>query len=330
MTPDQEREQRRDILSRVRAGQLLPQEADDEALKAGLGRLSRLMAPEEYWPTDRPTWTLPMVLAWISWRTYSEVREWDDRYLSLRRDWASSAGLSPAAVAQSYELVRRKRPTSAQFALWGHLRFGPWLASDDGTPLVLPASEPKGAMQTLLLALAAGRLTAFGLPEGRGARVEIPAHDWADLEIEADGSGKEVCRRKHQPMVVAYTDILFSLTGVQAIWPPHVRSGLSEHDEFREPPVVVDPRAASDLYDRVNEDLPDTEQPARRTRAHKDSDLADLTQENMRRMAEGLPPLTAKETEGWASLKGISRDGARALRKRLPSDLKLKTGQRGR
>ncbi|MFZ4606497.1 MAG: hypothetical protein ACOYM5_09590 [Caulobacter sp.] len=336
MTPqpelEQKRAQRHGLLGKVRAGQLSPQQADDEAIAAGLGSLSRLIAPEEYRPTSRPNWTMPMVLAWISWRTYSEVREWDREYLKLRRDWASNASLNPATGAQGHELVRRKRPTSAQFAQWGHLRFGPWLADAHGSPLVLMASEPESAMPTLRRALAMGSLAAVGIPGGRGARIEVPTPEWVDLEVKADASGNETLRRRHQSGVIAYTDALFPLSAIQAIWPPHGRSGLSEQDEFRVPPVVDDPLAASHLYERVDVEAldglpPDKNRPVRRRRAHNYGDLEALILENKRRMTAGSGPFTFQETWEWAKDRNLIRDSARKLRAALDSDLKLKTGQ---
>ncbi len=339
MTPqpelEQKRAQRHGLLAKVRAGQLSPQQADDEAIAAGLGSLSRLIAPGEYWPTARPYWTLPMVLAWISWRTYSEVREWDREYLKLRRDWASKASLNPATGAHGHELVRRKRPTSAQFAQWGNLRFGPWLADTYGSPLVLMASEPESAMPTLRRALAKGSLAAVGIPGGCGARIEIPAPEWVDLEVKADASGNETLRRGHQSGVIAYTDVLFPLSAVLAIWHPHVRSGLSEQDEFRVSPVVDDPLAMSHLYERVDAETldalpPDTDQPVRQRRKHNSGDLEALILENKRRMAAGSGPFTFQETWEWAKDRNLIRDSARRLRAALDSDLKLKTGQRNR
>lgn len=329
MTPlpdlEEMRAQRRKLLGKVRAGRLSPQEADDEAYEAGLGTLSRLIAPKEYWPTARPNWTLPMVLAWISWRTYSEVREWDDEHLRLQRDWVRSTSLNTAASAQGYELVRRKRPTSAQFAKWGHLRFGPWLADADGKPLVLMASLPESAMPTLRRALAMGRLAALGIPGGRGARIEIPTPEWEDLEVEADAGGNETFRRKQQPKLVAYTDVLFPQTAVLAVWPPHVRSDLSDRDEFRVS------QAVSNIYDRVDAEALDA--PAsdgRGLRAHNSGDLEALIQENKHRIATGSGPFTFQETCTWANKRNLSRDSARELRANLASDLKLKIGQRAR
>jgi hypothetical protein len=327
------REQRRGLLGKVRAGRLSPQQADDEAIATGLGSLSRLIAPGEYWPTARPYWTLPMVLAWISWRTFSEVREWDDEYLKLRRDWVRSTSLNTAASAQGYELVRRKRPTHAQFAQWGHLRFGPWLADAHGSPLVLTASEPESAMPTLRRALAMGRLAALGSPGGRGARIEIPTPEWKDLGVRADASGKETLRREHQSGVVAYTDLLFPLSAVQANWPPHVRSGLSEQDEFRVSPVVNEPLAVSDLYDRVDErdfDSPPPEKarPARTPLGYTPSQFDELVKEIERQIGTGHPPYKFSETLEWAKERSISTPSHRELRKKLPGHLKRKHGQR--
>jgi hypothetical protein len=76
----------RDILiDRVR--QIEPEEAETEAIRAGLGPLATKPSPIEFDPKEMPWWTLPMALAWIAWRTGKYVQDHCSEYRENCLQW---------------------------------------------------------------------------------------------------------------------------------------------------------------------------------------------------------------------------------------------------
>jgi hypothetical protein len=326
---------RRDLLGRVQAGKLSPEEADGAAVAAGLGSLSRYIDPEEFWPTAKSHWTLPMVLAWIAWRTYGEVREWDAGYVPMRRDWGLLDQPSRTGQAATYGLFTRKRPTSAQFRQWGSKRFGPWVVGRDGRPVVLPEASPAEAMSALWWSLENGDLVAHGVRQVGKPRVEIPARDWIDLKVVADGEGREELHVGRGTARERYRDILFAVRSVEAIWGPHNRSGLPDRAEFEYSPMVNDLAARSDLFQRVRlEDLdaPPSQQVSRGHRDYNNRDLKALKLKNKRLVDARKSPLTVAETREWALDRGITRTSMRKMLtelKRTSGELRRSRGQTG-
>lgn len=323
-----EQEDRRDLLEKVKAGELSPVRADERARQSSLGSLSNIIPPEEQWPTGRSHWSLTMVLAWIAWRSYSEVREWDGGYLAQCRRWAPRPP-NPAS-SSGHGLCRRRPPNFEQFGKWGQRRFGPWQAGSDGRPLGGLAREPECALGDLRAASVAGEVVAVGIPKEGGRRVQIPAHEWLDLEVSVDAAGLEVFSLGQEPSVAVYTDVLWPRPAIVARWPGHPFSDLDERGDIRSSPVGAADFDA--LYEWTDASVMASQPPADsvRRRAWTNADLKALTTENQSRLDRGLTPFTIRETEQWAKAKGVSRDGARCLRRNLPVHLKLKNGAPGR
>lgn len=71
--------ERMKLFDEVRDGKMEPAEAEQRAAALGIGPLRPQPPLDEFDPTKESRWTLPMVLAWIVWRTTDRVREqWDD------------------------------------------------------------------------------------------------------------------------------------------------------------------------------------------------------------------------------------------------------------
>ncbi len=319
------------LLARVASGKLSPEDADQKAEAADLERLSYLPGPDEAWPTARIHWSLTMVLAWITWRTYAEVREWDPQYLERRRDWGRLGGSTETSAPSGYGLFRRRSPTASQFERWGNHRFGPWHGTE-GTPAVLQATPCETAKQDLWRALQLGTLSAYALSSSASGRAAVPAAEWVDLESAELPSGADTLRFRHAPKAETYKDPRFDQRDVLRVWPAHVRSDLDELGDFMVSSMVDNAAVRMALYERIEaEDLTRSADkakalaPSQRSRTPKD--LKALIARNRELISERGWPFTALETFEWAAQRGLSREEARELRKELPKDLRLQRGQ---
>lgn len=239
---------RQSLLQRVRKGSLRPEDADALAREIGGQGLSYRPSPDEYHTSSQPYWTLPMVLAWIAWRTYADVREWDARHLTTCRFWVSQ---NAAGFAGS-DLGRRRPPNFAQFERWGHRRLGYWLVGRDGTPAVLMSVKPECARPGLWAALSSGGVAAFGIPAQGRRRVEIPKQEWIDLQVRVGSDGLDEFFDRHAPNAAAYLDVCFSRAGIEMHWPGHQRSAFPERADIELSGPPADPEAFQALYEHVN------------------------------------------------------------------------------
>jgi hypothetical protein len=323
----------RHLLKEVATGRLGPDEADERASQAGFGFLSKLIAPDDYWPSSKPYWTVPMVLAWISWRNYSEVREWDRDYLSRRREWGRVVeGATNPDTGRQFKLYRRKAPNSAQFAQWGNKRFGSWAPTEDGQPAVLQACPAEHAASGLLNALAEERLVALANPSRGGDRIPVPISELADIELDVGPSGEDRFCFRHRPKVAVYSDALFSRPAVLSIWPEHSRSGLDERlDISPVTPMVNHAGAREALYSVIEVEEFEPGDGARGSGATMvkwaPRHLDELSRLNERSIRDKGRPLTIRETVSWAKSQGISREGAREMRKVLRERCEAVEGQ---
>ena len=96
---------REELFHRASIGELTGDQADAEAVRLGLGSLSRRPGPEEFRPEVETYWTLSMAVAWIAYLDLDEVREWSAPYRAECFDWrwqrstrfAQASGLPLAA-----------------------------------------------------------------------------------------------------------------------------------------------------------------------------------------------------------------------------------------
>src|SRR5262245_25136922 len=98
-------------------------------------------------PMAMSTWTLGQTLAWIVWRTPAKVREnWNASMVELSLD----------------EALAKQREKTEQLV------------------------SAKTAREELWARLAEGALTASAFKEGTGRPVQIPAYEWAVLQLTED------------------------------------------------------------------------------------------------------------------------------------------------
>lgn len=323
----------KDLLTEVAAGRLGPDEADEQAAEADCGSLSNLFDHGQRSPLSKPFWTIPMVLAWITWKTYSEVREWDRDYLSRRREWGrvSQAEIHQDSAA-GFVLFRRKEPNSAQFAQWGNRRFGPWAHMSDGQPAVLQNCLAEHSISALMHELKIGRLCCHAMPRVGQSRVDVPLAHLADIELNVGSSGEDRFCYRRNPTVTVYRDIVFSLPAVLSIWPAHAKSDLDERGEpFSITSMVEDPEARLHLYSEIkSHDLEpadvsgDRAAPKVLPTAFKRLELISKLEEHVDR---GAPLMKKAEIIDWLVRGGMSRENARKMYRDLPDALRNKPGR---
>ena len=212
---DEEREHRltaRDrILDRARRGEMSAREAEVEATQQGLGELASRPPADDFDPRNRPAWTLPMALAWIAWRSYDEVREWDSEYRDKCLVWTTSNDHT-----EGRRLKRRDPATVWEFECMGYLRQAEHDSCD--SDLTWDVDRPKRAKGELWAALRDGDgITADGIPRNGAKRLPIPSIEWEDLRDHA--SGLEALRYHHSPHESAYAKVRIPRAQIVARWP---------------------------------------------------------------------------------------------------------------
>ena len=327
------------LLQQVKSGVLTPEKADDEAVRLGFGTLSRDIPMDEYHPIAQTRWTLTMVLAWITWRSYSEVREWDAGYLSRCRYWgAVSPGKTASAwtVQKGFRLYHRQPPTLKGFEKWGDRRFGAWMPRPDGTPRVLQSCEAENARPALWKALLDENLAAAAIKHGGGARVLIPAHEWQDLEIHQDPSGRDVLAYRHEPNKWVYKDVTWLRRDVTSFWAPHKFSDFPEDANIQSGQAsVTEASAWTEIYEWLDDEkllnAPVQAKLASKSRREGTAnDLKELMDLQQALFNKGAPLLDYEDMKTWAHERGIKRDWVRDVRKKFPKHLILKRGQQSK
>jgi hypothetical protein len=201
------------ILDRARRGEITAREAEAEAERRGLGKLASCPPAEDFDPCKRPAWTLPMALAWIAWRSFDEVREWDSEYRDACLEWRTSTD-----GPEGRRLQRRDAATVWEFECMGYLRVSE--LEGGATERELDVDLPKRTKAALWAALRAGKgITADGIPGG-GPRRPIPAIQWEDLESFERNGGRDALCFHHAPDRVAYERVRITQAQILARWPP--------------------------------------------------------------------------------------------------------------
>jgi hypothetical protein len=199
-----------ELFRRAKYGEITGDEADAEAVRLGLGSLSRRPGPEEFRPEFETHWTLPMAVAWIAYLDLDEVREWSVPYRAECFNWRWQrwrVGFD-GPVHEGWHLEQRHQPTLSLFSL---------SSIHDGVTgdreLAMPV---KNAREALWLALREGFFAANGIDSATGRRVEIPALEWHELVlVEAKNETDEVRRGL---LGDGYRDVLFPAAPLRGFW----------------------------------------------------------------------------------------------------------------
>ncbi len=199
------------LIEKVARGELSPADADREAVRHGFGTLTREPDPANFDPMQEQNWSLPMAVAWITYRSPDAVRNWWNDYrkeFSVWRysEWQEKAG---GPVHQGYDLQSRPVATLVRLQMVDTKRQN---AED-----CMSAEE---AIMALWQALQSGDFEATGVVEGTGQRVEIPAVQWYDLTWFEERE-KDVIRTglKRAHLTACYHDVIVPAKAVRARWP---------------------------------------------------------------------------------------------------------------
>src|SRR5262249_19661243 len=167
---------RDEIADALQHGRMTPDEAEAKLKDLGLPPLAPRPNPSDFDPMSEAFWTLPMVVAWIAWRSDSAVTQAWDEYRRQTSYWehkqwrigvdgpvsegwfpqpAPPGSLSTLSLKECYQRERHTFPTEAM--------------------------SVEAAKQQLWRALGDGTVKATGVYTGTGSRTEIPSLEWCDL-----------------------------------------------------------------------------------------------------------------------------------------------------
>ena len=201
---------RDELFEKARVGLITGDQADAEAVALGLGSLSRQPSAEAYRPEAESYWTLPMVVAWIAYGDFDEVRDWSAAYRSECWHWRWQrwrVGID-GPVHEGWHLEQRSKPSLTLLSI------GEAFDEVEGRKAGrMSIEEARGALWT---ALRQGALSSSGIDSQTGRRVEIPALDWHELvPVQGPGERDEV---RHGLLGQGYTHLLFSSDAVTGLW----------------------------------------------------------------------------------------------------------------
>ena len=197
---------RSELVQQVQSGAMTPKDAETRAKRLGIAPLIAQPDPANFDPMNEVAWTLPMVAAWITFRSADKVREWWTPFRSKIRYWRELEG-------GGRELAARQPATLPHMIL-----------SDE------PISSTH-VMQEIKEAGRAGRIRVTGTCTRTNERREIQAIEWQDLEHKQTSGDCDALRFKRRRAISShgYDDILFGRDEVLKEWPPKsgvMRTGL--------------------------------------------------------------------------------------------------------
>ena len=213
--PANPQDQRDDLFERAKVGEITGEQADAEAIRLGLGSLSRRPGPDEFRPEAETHWTLAMAVAWIAYLDLDEVREWSAPYRTHCFDWHWQRwrrGLD-GPIYEGWHLEQRSKPTLSLLGIGASID-----RAEDNGHLKMSIGE---AEKALWVALRTDYFRASGLNEN-GRRVEIPPLEWNDLKlILGRGDREELCFDFDR---VAYKQVLLPAASIRGLWREPVES----------------------------------------------------------------------------------------------------------
>ena len=204
---------RDELIGRVNHGRLTPEEAEVEAKRLGLGSFARDPNPDDFDPLAEVNWTLPMAVAWISFRTVDAVREaWaayrENCWHWLWRRWQNGPD---GEVHEGWFLEQHRFPSLRMIEL---AELVDKIEDDTSPPPMMSVGE---AREALWIALGEGILSATAIPRRGGARVTIEPLEWpglspndSDYRDELSGNG----------FSLAYVDMLVPSSAMLRLWGP--------------------------------------------------------------------------------------------------------------
>lgn len=209
---------RDELIEKASRGVITNAEAEAEAERLGLGAFERAPDAANFDPAKLGTWTIPMAVSWIAYRSMDAVREaWpaycEECWYWLWQRWRNGPD---GEIFEGWILKQRAFPTL------DHVNMRVLIGDDEDRPRFMPF---KDARQALWDALSEAMLIATAIPRQGGERVPIAAAEWLTLRV------KESHRRDElgHDGVLAYSDTRVPSKGVRFLWgPPKPARSLPE------------------------------------------------------------------------------------------------------
>lgn len=197
------------LIEEVYRGRMRPEDAEAEAQRQGFQPLCPDPDISQFDPMTTATWTLPMAIAWVSWRTADRVRDNWDEFRQQNWYWASYQARTPINGGQEWEYVSGYELSVRGPASLTLLSFS---EGDDPTFMSI-----QSAVEALWKALASGNLTAAAIPgTGNPVPIQIPAYEWPYLQHSANRNFDDELRFQHGPL--AYHNVTFQRVEILRIW----------------------------------------------------------------------------------------------------------------
>jgi len=209
-------DERDQILTQVRLGEITPEEAEELARSKRLRPFATRPDYANHDPFKKPYWTLAMTLAWIVYRDRRKVKEWDNDF---RQGW-----LEWRPQGSGHDLVPVKFADGKRFEEWGSF------PDDLGRPAEKQQSDIIKAKSDLWAKLTEGTLPASGLSADQAEPIPIQPDSWLGIinrrTPETDSQEAFVFSSDHRRGV--YREVRFPRKKVLGLWPqPPPRIALS-------------------------------------------------------------------------------------------------------
>lgn len=188
--------QRSEIIEKVKAGILLPEQAEREAARLNVGPLAEDPDPAMFDPWRVERWPLAMVLAWIGWRdTESVCAAWPE-YQAARFVWRP--------IGERWDLMHGEARTILGMIAQQEHDFDAGLMQDT----ILHAWEDLKAH------LARGQISAIGRRNFNpsNAPPAIDPSEWPYVEISLDFTSDAGA-------LMPFTNVLFRSDEIRTFWP---------------------------------------------------------------------------------------------------------------
>ena len=181
MAKQRDHENRDDLISRARFGEVNPDEAEAKAKANGWPPFASEPPLPEFDPLKQSRWPIVMAVAWIAWRDVELTRQQCAEFRAesthwIFREWRQPLKGKGFADRAGWFLERLSSPTTARLMLHDIYRR---TRDEFSSSQQMSARE---AEAILWQALSDGKLIAEGLNE-QSKPVDIPAREWSYLKL---------------------------------------------------------------------------------------------------------------------------------------------------
>mgnify|MGYP000238687813 CR=1 FL=1 len=225
-----EQAERDRIWDALHTGVVTPHEAEEMAADAGLPPLRSVPGDHEFGPMPEAWWTLPMVVAWIVWRSAKAVRLHFDQYRLAAPYWYYQTIRCPSFQGGGWFLTQQDPATLSDLALREVFQ----IAQAAREPMQMSVHE---AQRDLSTKAANGDLVASAQRLADNAVVEIRANEWPYLLFHFGRDSPNELRYEHDGATALYGRIRFRTAEVLRLWPVVSRKVASRKEAeagFRE------------------------------------------------------------------------------------------------